>query len=76
MTDAPQPYSGPHVILELDRVGFRVSIHAAAQLDPSRTFHSKDDAWAYARGLWTLLRLPLHDLTEPNAARSRLGSPS
>jgi hypothetical protein len=76
MAEGEEPYRGAYVTLEPHRRGFRVTIQALTKLDVSRTFHSKDEAWAYARGLWTLLRLPLRDLTEANVARSNLGDRS
>lgn len=74
MFEEPEPYCGPFVILEPDPIGYRVRIDPPAGRDLSRTYRLKDDAWAYARDLWTTLRAPLRDLTDANVARDPVTS--
>ncbi|QNP46061.1 hypothetical protein H9L14_01955 [Sphingomonas sediminicola] len=70
MSEEPEPYHGPFVVLAPDPLGYRVSVDPANDPDLIRTYRMKNDAWAYARDLWTTLRAPLRDLTESNTARA------
>lgn len=65
MTREPQRF----VVIEPDPLGFRVHVELKPGDDLTRTYREKNDAWAYARDLWTTLRAPLRDLTESNVAR-------
>ena len=62
-------YRGPFVVLAPNLRGYRVSVDPPPSPDPSRTFPEKNEAWAYARNLWTKLRCPLRNLCDPNTAR-------
>lgn len=70
MVEEPEPYCGPFVILAPDPLGYRVSVDQADGPDLARTYRLKNDAWAYARDLWTTMRAPLRDLTISNTARA------
>lgn len=70
MTEEPEPYVGPFVVLSPDPIGFRVTIDPPPPGDdPTRTYRLKIDAWAYASRLWRAGRLPLRDETQGNTAR-------
>lgn len=69
MCDEAELYRGPFVVLAHDPLGYRVSIDPPIDHDLTRTYREKDDAWAYARDLWTALHCPLRDLTDHNTAR-------
>jgi hypothetical protein len=72
MCEEPEPYGGPFVVIEPEERGqYRVSIDPITGLDLSRRFDGKDPAWAYARCLWELFKLPLRDLTDGNIAREQ-----
>lgn len=66
-----EAYHGPLVILRSVGMGYLVTVDPPLPdgHDRTRTFAMKNDAWGYARGLWSDHRLPLRDESGGNTAR-------
>jgi hypothetical protein len=70
LPEEPEAYVGTFVILEAVPNAFRVRLQPPLNGEnKSRTFPMKDDAWFYARELWSAHRLPLKDFTDRTTGR-------
>lgn len=58
------------VVIEPVQGGFSVKIQPTPVSERPRVFSDKNEAWSYARDLWSEHRLPLRDLTDGNSARA------
>lgn len=65
MPESGEPEGRVVVLMPLSEGGFRVKLMPPLPGDnPARTFPWREDAFAWARVLWTRHRCGLHDLTE------------
>jgi hypothetical protein len=66
MLEDDEPYHGSFVTLRPHGIGFAVAIEPALvdELDSSRTFACKSQAWGHARDLWCKHRLPFRDFSD------------
>lgn len=62
----PEPYTGPFVTLRNDGALYNVTIEPLPVDGDARTrtYACKSQAWLYASGLWSAMRLPFKDFTD------------